>query len=90
MTKRHTKELHTIDALTSKFGLQQIIKEPTHISAESSSCIDLIFTSHQNLVMESGVNPSLHPNCHHQITYSKFNLKIHYPPSYEREIWHYD
>ena len=80
----------TTDALTSKFGLQQIIKEPTHISAESSSCIDLIFTSHQNLVMESGVNPSLHPNCHHQITYSKFNLKIHYPPSYEREIWHYD
>ena len=44
MTKRHAKELHTIDALTSKFGLQQIIKEPTHISAESSSCVDLIFT----------------------------------------------
>ena len=39
--------------------------------------------------MESGVHSSLHPNCHHQITYAKFNLKIYYPPPYEREIWHY-
>ena len=40
--------------------------------------------------MESGVHSSLHPNCHHQITYAKFNLKIYYPPPYEREIWHYE
>ena len=89
MTKLHTKGAK-IDTLTSQFWLQQIIKEPTHILAESSSCIDLIFTSHQNLVMESGVHPSLHPNCHYQITYAKFNLKIHYPPPYEPEIRHYD
>ena len=78
-----------IDAITSQFGLQQLINEPTHLVADSSSCIDLIFTSQPNLVMESGVHSSLHPNCHHQITYAKFNLKIHYPPPYEREIWHY-
>ena len=39
--------------------------------------------------MESGVHPSFHSNCRHQITYIKFNLKIHYPPPHEREIWHY-
>ena len=39
--------------------------------------------------MELGAHPSLHLNCLHQITYAKFNLKIHYPPPYEREIWHY-
>ena len=55
-----------IDAVTSQFGLQQLIKEPTHILGNSSSCIDLIFTSHPTLVMESGVHPSLHSNCHHQ------------------------
>ena len=71
-----------IDALTTQFGLQQIIKEPTHILAESSSCIDLIFTSLQNVLMETGVHSSLHPNCHHQITYAKINLKIHLPPPY--------
>ena len=39
--------------------------------------------------MESGVHLSFYSNCHHQITYAKFNLKIHYPPPCEREIWHY-
>ena len=42
-----------------------------------------------NLV-ESGVSSSLHPNCHHQIVFAKINLKICYPPPYEREIWHYE
>ena len=56
----------------------------------SSSCIDLIFTDQPNLVVDSGVHPSLHPNCHHQITYCKFNLFIEYPPPYERQVWDYD
>ena len=60
-----------MDALTTQIGLQQIVIEPIHILVESSSCIDLIFTSHQNLVTESGVHSSLNPNCHHQITYAK-------------------
>ena len=40
--------------------------------------------------MESGVHSSLHPNCHHQIVFAKFNLKIFYQLPYEREIWHYN
>ena len=32
--------------------------------------------------MESGLQPLLHPNYHHQITYAKFKLKICYPPPY--------
>ena len=47
------------------FGFSQIINEPTHVLNNTSSCIDLIFTSQSNLVMYSGVDPSLHPNCHH-------------------------
>ena len=39
--------------------------------------------------MESGVHSSLHENCHHQIIYAKFNLKIYYQPPYEWEIWRY-
>ena len=41
--------------LTSSFGFNQIINELTHILNNSSSCIDLIFTSQPNLVAESGV-----------------------------------
>ena len=33
--------------------------------------------------------PSSPPNCHHQIVYAKFNLKIHFPLPYEQKIWHY-
>ena len=60
-----TYEGSKIDGVTSQFGLEQIIKEPTHIIGNSSSCIDLIFTNQPNLVMESGVHSSLHSNCHH-------------------------
>ena len=32
---------------------------------------------------------TLHSKCHHQITYSKVNLKIDYPLSYTRKICDY-
>ena len=84
-----TSEGSKIEAITSQFGLQQIINEPTHIQGQSVSCIDLIFSSQPNLVMSSGIHSSLHQNCHHQIIFAKFNLKVHYPPPYERELWHF-
>ena len=39
--------------------------------------------------MGSGVDALLHENCHHQLVYAKFNLKVWYPPPYEREIWNH-
>ena len=84
-----TSQGNVLENITSQFGLQQIIKEPTHILDNSSSCIDLIFTSQLNLIIELVVYLSLHPNCHHQLVYVKFNLQIYYPPQYYREVWHY-
>ena len=55
-----------IDILTASFGFNQIINKPTHILNNSSSCINLIFTSQPNLVIKSGAHSSLHANCHHQ------------------------
>ena len=78
-----------LDFLTSQFGLLQIIKEPTYILDNSRSCIHLIFTSQPNMVIDSGVHASLHSNCHHQIIYAKFDLKIFYQPPYERTVWHF-
>ena len=57
--------------ITSEFGLEQLIHEPTHIIGEKSSFIDLLFASQPNLQVESGLISPLHQNCHHQI----FNLK---------------
>ena len=64
------------DSLTSTYRLQQLISDPTFILLNPSTCIDLMFTEELNLDVESGVHPSLHTNCHHQITYCKFNLVI--------------
>ena len=53
------------------------------------SFIDLIFSSQPNLVMSSSIHSSLHQNCYHQIVFAKFNHKVHYPPPYECELWHF-
>ena len=37
----------------------------------------------------SGVQSSLPQNCHHQIVFARFNLKVVFPPPYEREVWHF-
>ena len=55
--------------------------------ANSSSCIDLIFTDQPSLVVDCGTHPSLHPKCHHQIMYFKLDLTIVYPPPYQKCIW---
>ena len=72
-----TPEGSKITNLTSQYGLKQVINQPYYIFNNSSSCINLIFTSQTNLVMESDVHSSSpHSNCHHQIIYAKFNLKF--------------
>ena len=76
-----------IGDLSAQYGLHQLIDEPTHILPESSSCIDLIFSSSEALIMDSGVLPSLYPRCHHQVPFVKVNFKIKFPPAYQRKIW---
>ena len=84
---RSTNEGSKTNFLTSKFGLSQIIKEPTHILENPSSGIDLIFSTQTILVLDSGVHHSLHQDCHHQIIFAKFNLKAYYSPPCERTIF---
>ena len=76
-----------IDSVTSIHGLEQLIHKRTHILSNSSSCIDLIFTNQQHLVIDSGTHPSLHPNCHHQIIHCKINLQVEYPLPHQRHVW---
>ena len=38
-------EVSMIDAVASNYGLRQLIQEPAHILNSSSSCVDLISTS---------------------------------------------
>ena len=65
-----------IEFLASQFAMSQVINEPNHILDNSKSCIDLIFTSQSNMIMNSGVHHSLDSNCHHQMIYAKIGLKV--------------
>ena len=55
-----------------------------------SRALILIFTDQPNLVIESGVHPSLHEQCHHQIVYGKLSVSYVKLPPYKRRIWCYD
>ena len=69
-----TTEGTVINDIMAEHGLTQIIQESTHLLDCSSSCIDLIFTSQNNLITNSGVHSSLHSNCHHQIIVHLMNV----------------
>ena len=85
-----TTEGAKIDSLTTSYVFSQVISDPTHILPNPSLCIDLLFINQYYLVTASGVHPSLHPNCHHQIVFFvKLNLKIQYLSLYECLIWDY-
>ena len=78
------------EPLASDNGLHQLISEPAHLMGESKSCIDLLFTDQPNLMIESGVHPSLHDQCHHQIIYGKLSVSNIVLPPYTRRVWYYD
>ena len=71
-------------------NFHQLVSEPTHLLPHSNSCIDLMFTDQQNLVVNCGIHSFLNSKCHHQISHCKLNhLSIEYPRPYERLVWHY-
>ena len=78
-----------VEALRSFYGLNQLIKTPTHLLQNSATCIDLVITNQAHLVMESGVHSSVNSTYHHEIVFAKLNLKVEYPPPNERVFWDY-
>ena len=81
-----------LENLFSDLNLTQLICAPTHFFRDDCkpSCIDLIVTDQPNIVLNSGVRPSLDPTVKHQITFCKINFKIPPLPKYVRKIWHFN
>ena len=78
-----------INIITRAAGYSQLINQPTHITKDYFTCIELIFTSNPNLINSSGVEMSLFEKCHHNIAHGKIDFKISIPPPYMREVWDY-
>ena len=82
-------EGHEINIITRAAGYSQLINQPTHITKDYLSCIDVIFTSNHNLINSSCVEMSLFEKCHRNIVYGKIDFKIPIPQPYMREVWDY-
>ena len=70
------KKVSNIRKINILYELKQLISVSTHILQHPSIDIDLIFDNQPNLVIDSGIHPSLHQNCHHQVIFCKLNLKL--------------
>ena len=57
------------DSLILQFELQQVMNKPTHISADSFSWTELLFTYHPYMAKESSFQLCLHPKCDQNISY---------------------
>ena len=66
-----------------------MINKPTHFINESSSCIDLIFSSYTSFVKNCGSELPIYEKCHHNIIYGTLNFNVLLPPPYYRDIWDY-
>ena len=84
---KENNEGREISFLTSSAGYSQLIDQPTHITKESSFCIDLIFISNPSFISASGLELSLYEKCHHNLIYGKINFNVSFPPPYIREVW---
>ena len=85
-----TIEWTQLKSLTTLHGFHQQISQFTHLLPQTPSCIDLIFTGQPNLIADSGVYPSLHSSCYHQITCCKLNLNIEHSLPYDHSVWDYN
>ena len=72
--------------LAAQYNLNQIIDRTTHVLPNSATCIDLIFTTETNFVIDSGVLPSVFPRCHHQLIFAKVSFTTIFSPVYRRRI----
>ena len=71
-------EGHEIDSIATTAGHSQMINKPTHFINESSSCIDLIFSSNTSFIKNCRSELSIHEKCHRHNIYETLDFDI--PP----------
>ena len=75
-----------INSLTSSAGYKQIIDKPTRVIntfvENMRSCIDLIFSTNQNVIFNYGVDFSMFKICHHNIIHGNIDIWVPFPTLY--------
>ena len=71
-----------LNNITPPAGDRKLISKPTHFISESSSCINLIFSTNASLTPNCGTEASIYEKCHPNIIYGTLNFNILLPPPY--------
>ena len=79
MLKPHSPQANALIDLSNSVNLNWLIKEPTRVTENSSNLINVIMTSSNNIVEESGVVVS--HVCDHFLVYTSLKLKLPKSPS---------
>lgn len=81
-----------IENLCHQFNLFSLINEPTNFTETSSSCIDLLLTSHQQNILLSGVGePFLEQDVRYYCpVFSVLDFNRAITRSFSRNVWLYD
>ena len=79
----------SIQETFDNFGFTQMVKQPTYLTNNSETLVDIFATNQPNLVTANEIHPSQHDKCHHQVNFVKINLKCIAPDPIKRFIWHY-
>ena len=77
-----------LDEFIKLFFLSSWTSLAYNITNTFNETINITYRPYSYFVIYSGVHPSLHTNCHQQITYCKLNLSIKFP--YEQLVWDYN
>ena len=78
-----------LDTITSTVGYSQIIDKPTNFKNNSSSYMELVFTSNPSIIVDSGIEKSLCSSRHRCIIYGKTNFRNRLPLPHFRTTWDY-
>ena len=70
-------------------NLAQLITEPTRVTSNSSTILDLVITNCPERFSASG---TLSPpsNCDHSVIFASMNLITHRSQSYKRQVWNFN
>ena len=79
----------SLQRIFSKHLISKMTNQPTYITKNARTCIDLMCTDQPNIVLRNEVHPSLHTNCHHQVIFTKNGNKLSSTTPHTRHIWHY-
>ena len=75
--------------MTTAYGLEQLINEPTYITDTSANILDLVFTDTPAKVLEAGTMPPMGTS-KHAVVYCKLGKTHSQQKPYCIDIWKYD